>query len=169
MVEELKLPEYLAAREPKKYNTNFASPQQFSEQKKENKIPSDVSGHPYEMDIQAVMAMGIRGLEPLSDGLFHPEQPVSRAGFALAVEDILVQVKDEPQLKTAFIGNESPFPDVAPDNYAFNAIVVCTTRNLLAADLDGAFRPDDEVTGAECLLAIRQLKEEIKSQQVNFK
>ena len=70
--------------------------------------------------------------------------------------------------KTAFVGNTSPFPDVPSDHYAFNSVLVCTTRNLLAADLDGAFRPDDLVSGAECLLTLRQLKEEIKSQQIKY-
>ncbi|MCD4677398.1 MAG: hypothetical protein K8S18_15605, partial [Desulfobacula sp.] len=71
-------------------------------------------------------------------------------------------------LKQAFVGSSSPFPDVQQDHYALNAIVVCTTRNFLAADLDGAFRPEDSVTGTETLLTIRRLKEEIKKHQVKY-
>ena len=120
------------------------------------------------MDIKEVLKYNIRGLELFPGGLFHPEAPLSRANFALVIEDVLVRIKDRPQLKSVFIGNKSPFPDVANDHYAFNAIVVCTTRNVLAADLDGAFRPDQPVTGAESLLAIRRLKEEIKGKQIKY-
>jgi hypothetical protein len=55
-----------------------------------------------------------------------------------------------------------------PTIFAFNAMVVCTTRDFLAADLDGAFRPDEAVSGAESLIGIRKLKEEIKGKQVRY-
>jgi len=168
IVEELKLGQYVKANTPVKYNAGFKTPQEFGKKGEDTPLPQDVSGHPYEMDIREVIHYGIRGLEPLPDGKFAPRDAVNRASFALVIEDILIRVKDEPLLKTAFIGSSSPFPDVAPQHYAFNAMVVSTTRQFLATDLDGAFRPEDPATGAEALLAIRRLKEEIKAHQVNY-
>ncbi len=66
------------------------------------------------------------------------------------------------------MGNDSPFPDAPAGPYALNAIIVCATRDILAADLVGASRPDSPVTGAETLLAVRKLKEEIKSGQIKY-
>ena len=84
------------------------------------------------------------------------------------MEDVLVRAKEEPKLKSAFVGNASPFPDVSNGHYAFNAMILCTTRDLLAADLDGAFRPAAPVTGAEALLALRKLREDIKGRQIKY-
>jgi len=168
MIEEIKLPEYFKTQKTKKYEGGFKTPQEFSRKEKKAAMPTDIKGHPYEVDINAAIKLNMRGLEPFPDGRFHPAESMSRANFALVVEDILCRIKNEPQLKTAFVGNKSPFPDVSNDHYAFNAMLVCTTRNLLAADLDGAFRPDEFVTGAESLLAIRRLKEEIKNRQVTY-
>lgn len=168
LIEDLKLAEYLDAKKVKKYNARFQTPDSFAKGSDEEVVPSDVAGHPYEVDINDILHYGIRGLEVLPDGMFHPAETLTRANFAMVMEDVLVRIKNEPLLQKAFIGNDSPFPDVANDHYGFNAIVVSTTRNILAADIDGAFRPSDPVTGAEALLAIRRLKEEIKGHQVTY-
>lgn len=168
IIEELKLPEYLANKIPKKYNARFVTPQQYSKTDDTPSLPSDVVGSQYEVNIIQVLNYAIRGLEPFPDGGFHPDTHVTRATFALTMEDILSRIKNEPLLNTAFVGSRSPFPDVAADHFAFNAIVVCTTRDFIAADLDGAFRPDQPVSGAESLIGIRRLKEEIKGKQVRY-
>jgi hypothetical protein len=168
IIEELKLPEYLDKKVPQKYNARFVTPQQYTEAADSVALPADVVGSRYEVNIVDVLTYAIRGLEPLPDGDFYPEAPVTRAAFALSMEDILARIKDEPLLTTAFVGSSSPFPDVSPDHFAFNAMVVCTTRDFLAADLDGAFRPDEPVSGAESLIGIRRLKEEIKGKQVRY-
>jgi tetratricopeptide (TPR) repeat protein len=168
IIEELKLPEYLDKKAFKKYNARFVTPQQYSENDDTQPLPDDVVGSRYEVNIIQVLNYAIRGLEPFPDGGFYPDTPVTRSAFALSMEDILSRIKDEPLLTTAFVGSSSPFPDVPADHFAFNAMVVCTTRNFLAADLDGAFRPDEPVSGAESLIGIRRLKEEIKGKQVRY-
>lgn len=168
LIEELKINDYLDSKKPLKYKAGFQTPQQFSQPAETVEVPPDVGGHAFEADIATILGHEIRGLELFPDGKFHPDDAVSRAAFALVMEDILVRVKNEPLLRRAFVGNASPFPDVADDHYAFNAMVVCTTRNFLAADLDGAFAPDNPVSGAELLLAVRRLREEIKDHQVKY-
>lgn len=168
LIEELKLPDYLESRKTKKYNAGFQTPQQFSQADETVVVPPDVGGHAFEADIATILGYEVRGLELFPDGLFHPDDAVNRAAFALVIEDILVRIKNEPLLRRAFVGSASPFPDVASSHYAFNAMVVCTTRDFLAADLDGAFAPDAPVSGAELLLAVRRLREEIKGRQVKY-
>ncbi len=168
LAQELKIDQYLRKQTPTTYTGKFQTPGEYEAKAEPQPVVGDVAGHPYEVDINAILQYNIRGLEVFSDGLFHPEEHVRRANFALVVEDVLGRLKREPDLKTAFIGNNSPFPDMANDHYAFNAVLVCTTRDILAADLDGAFRPEHVVTGAETLLALRRLKEEIKGKQVDY-
>ena len=168
LVEELKIIEYFKASALKKYNTGFQTPEEFKSSQAEKGSPEDIAGHPYEADIKLILNSEISGLRPFSPDSFGPDKIVTRAEFAMVIEDILVRIKGEPALKKEFIGNDSPFPDVTSNYYAFNAIVVCTTRDFLSTDLDGIFRPESPVTGMDTLLAIRQLKEEIKGQQINY-
>lgn len=175
LVTDLKITEYAAARQPVRYQGRFRPPAVGSSASGETAgrpepgPPADLAGEPRREEILAVLKLGLRGLELFPDGLFHPREPVSRANFALAMEDLLSRIKGEPLLPRAFVGNVSPFPDVAGDHYAFNAIMVSTTRNILSADLDGAFRPEQGVSGTEALAAVWRLRDEIKKQQVTYR
>ena len=55
--------------------------------------------------------------------MFAPDRPVTRAQFALILEDVIMRVKDDPDMATRHIGKESPFGDVHKGYYAFNAIM----------------------------------------------
>lgn len=168
LVEELKLPDFIDKGKPVQYQAGFQTPQIIAAPATVTSVPPDVKGHPFQSDIMQILDRAIRGLEIFPDGNFLPEDQVTRAGFALVMEDVLVRVKNEPLLKRAFLGNASPFPDVASDHFAFNAMIVCTTRNFLAANLDGAFEPDLPVSGSELLLAVRRLRSEIEAHQVTY-
>lgn len=170
LVQALKLPEYLEAKAPDQHSASFRTPQAYAASDASSNPPAanDVQDHPFAADIQVVLKYQLRGLRCYPDGSFHPQEQMSRAGFALVAEDILARVTQDPGLKTAFVGNSSPFPDVSRDHFAFNAILVTSTRDFLAADLDGVFRPNDPVTGAEGLLAVKRLREEIKSAQITY-
>ncbi|MDH7500829.1 MAG: S-layer homology domain-containing protein [candidate division NC10 bacterium] len=122
----------------------------------------DIANHPLKADIDAVIALGVRGLETFPDRTFAPGMVVSRANYAMMVEDVLIKVSGDEKLATQFIGDPSPFPDVRTDHYAFNAIMVCTTRGLMEARLDGYFGLEEPVSGADALLVIRRMKEELK-------
>jgi hypothetical protein len=71
-------------------------------------------------------------------------------------------VGGDEKLATKFIGAVSPFPDVRSDHYAFNSIMVCTTRGLMEAKLDGYFGLEESLSGADALLVIRRMKDELK-------
>ena len=125
---------------------------------------SDINRHPLRADIQEVMKLGVAGLQPDAGHRFHPNQPVQRAQFAMMVQDILIQVTGENGLSTRFIGQASPFADVRNDHYSFNAIQTVTSRALMEPvdKVNGVFGPARPVTGADALLVLRLLKDELR-------
>jgi hypothetical protein len=111
------------------------------------------------------MNLKVVGLEPDPSHKFNPNSSVTRAEFAIMVEDILVKVTNEQGVRTKFIGQTSPFADVRNDLPYFNAVMTVTTRNLLEAKdkMRGLYAPTEPVSGAEALLVIRLMKDELKS------
>ncbi|MBC8392761.1 MAG: S-layer homology domain-containing protein, partial [Deltaproteobacteria bacterium] len=132
-IEEVNIDELFSKRSPKKFDTSFKSPDKGFASGEYVKVPpaTDIDDHVLKADIDAVVAMGIKGLQPFPDHTFKPEQNVTRAEFAMMVEDILVKITRNEKLATMFIGNNSPFPDLRSDLPFFNAVMVCTTRGIL--------------------------------------
>jgi len=123
-------------------------------------IPSDVQPHWARVAIERVLTLGV--MESLPDGSFGPNEPVNRADFAMLLQQFLVTYLNDPSLPTRFIGSPSPFPDVPGAHYAFNAVQVATSRGILSAAMDGTFGLMKQVSGADALLSIRKLKEQLK-------
>jgi Tfp pilus assembly protein PilF len=120
--------------------------------------PRDVASHWARNAI--VLVTRINLMESYPDRTFRPDEPVNRAALATVLEQVLVVARNEPALKTAHIGQTSPFPDVRGDHFAFNAIVLATTRGLMEGDrATGAFGLTRPVSGAEAVLAMRKLAE----------
>jgi tetratricopeptide (TPR) repeat protein len=164
-IEELNLEKLFKERKTKEYDASFKPPEGTALAVDEvTKTPAamDIANSPWKADIDAVIALGIRGLEPFPDHTFAPGMVISKANYAMMCEDILIRVSGDDKLATQFIGDTSPFPDVRPDHYAFNAIMVCTTRGIMEAKPDGYFGLEDSVSGADALLVIRRMKDELK-------
>uniref|UniRef100_A0A7C4UGH2 Tetratricopeptide repeat protein n=1 Tax=candidate division WOR-3 bacterium TaxID=2052148 RepID=A0A7C4UGH2_UNCW3 len=119
-------------------------------------LPPDVQMHWAKSFISKVIELGI--MEPYPDGNFDPQRPITRADFAMAVQNLLKGLLKDPGLSTRFIGSTSPFPDVPSSHYAFNAVMVVTTRGIMKAKLDGTFGLTDKVSGTDALLIIKQVK-----------
>lgn len=124
----------------------------------------DIKNHVLAADIAEAIRLNIRGLQPFPDHTFRPDQPISRAEYAVMVEDIMIKVTGDEKQATKFVGSTSPFPDVRNDFWAFNAIVFTTSKGIMEAkDLStGEFRAQAPVSGADALLIIRKIKEELK-------
>jgi len=164
-IEELNLEKVYKARKPKEYDSSFKPPEgvAMAADTVATLPPAmDIANHPLKADIEAVIGLGVRGLEPFPDHTFAPGMVISKANYAMMVEDILIKVSGDEGLATRFIGQNSPFPDVRSDHYAFNAIMVCTTRGIMEAKLDGYFGLNESVSGADALLVIRRLKDELR-------
>lgn len=127
-------------------------------------IPADVVDHSFKIEIVEILKWNVRGLEPEYDSttkaeLFNPGEPVNRKEMALVLEDILIKVSGDESLSTKYFGQEtSPYGDVKPTEAHYNAVVNVVTRNLMETDLSGAFRPDENLDGAELLLAVVRLR-----------
>ncbi len=125
--------------------------------------PWDIKDHPLNAAMVSVLDMNLAGLRPFPGNAFRPDEPVTRAGFAMIIADIIATLSRDKGLRTRFIGQASPYTDVAEDAPFFNAVMVCATRGVMGpADLLGnEFKPMGPVSGAEALIIIRHLKKKL--------
>ena len=162
-MEEFKIEKLYKKRTPKIFDTSFKYPENVTA--KPVKITAkDIADHPLRTDIEGILKLGVRGLENYPDGNFHPAELVTRAAYAMMIEDILIKVSDDNSLATKFIGTTSPFPDLRADLPYFNAVMVVTSRGIMEAkDLTTAeFEPLSPVAGVDALLIIRKFQGELK-------
>ncbi len=161
-IEELKIDELFSKKTQKKFDTSYKSPEKKFVTGTYVKVPpaTDIEDHVLKADIDAVIAIGIKGLQPFPDHTYKPYKTITRAEYAMMIEDILIKITGVDELATRFIGSVSAFPDLRNDLPFFNAVMVCTTRGIMVAkDLTtGEFDPMGPVSGAEALLSIRMLK-----------
>lgn len=167
-IEELQLTKLYQRGNSNRFDTSFKAPASGQMQADTlQRIPdaTDIKDHPMRSDIEEVMKLKVAGLEPYADHTFRPDDTVTRAEFALMVEDVLTRVTGEQGLKTRFIGQRSPFPDVRSDVFYYNAVQTVVSRNLMEPKnkIQGVFGPTDPVTGADALLVLRLLKDELRS------
>lgn len=165
-IEELKLDELFRKRTRKEFDTRFESPEKEFVTGTYVKAPAmtDIESHVLKYDIEEVVKLSIKGLEVFPDHKFYPDKTITRAEYALMIEDILIKITGDQSLATQFIGSESPFPDLRNDHMAFNAAMVVTARGLMQTrDIETAeFEPLGSVDGADALLSIRALKTQIR-------
>ena len=128
-------------------------------------VAKDIMGHPMEDTIKEILQLQVKGLEADAAHKFHPDKEITRAEYALMIQDILVKISQDSGLATQFIGSESPFPDVRQDVYYYNAARVAVGRNLMKVKnkVSGDFDPAGTVSGAEALLSVRDFNEILRS------
>jgi tetratricopeptide (TPR) repeat protein len=163
-MEELKIDLLYERRTPKSFDTEFKDPEKARTAVARTTTTRDIASHPLRADIEGMIRIGMRGLEVYPDGTFRPDEPVDRASYAMMIEDILVRVSGDQRLPTRFIGSTSPFPDLRADLPYFNAVMVVTSRGIMEARdmMTGEFAPLQPVAGADALLVIRKIKEELR-------
>jgi len=165
-VQELLLEKLYEKRTPKRFDTSFQAPVKKFEADRivKAEAATDIQTHVLRTDIHTIMRLGVRGLEPSPDHRFFPNEKITRAAYAMMIEDILMKVSGDEKLATKFIGSKSPFPDLRNDLPYFNAVMVMTSRGIMEAkDLStGEFAAMGTVSGADALLIIRKLKDELR-------
>jgi len=124
----------------------------------------DIADNPLRVHIEGVLRLGVKGLEKYPDGSFRPEECVSRATFAVIMEDILEKLTGNAELAKPFQGTASPFKDVKTDATYYEAVMVVTSRGIMEKKNANAeeFAPLAPVSGAEALTIARRLKEDQK-------
>jgi hypothetical protein len=165
-VQELLLEKLYEKRTPRRFDTSFQAPEKKFEADRIVKAEpaTDIQNDVLRTDIETILRLGVRGLEPSPDHKFFPKEKINRGAYAMMIEDILIKVSGDEKLATKFIGSQSPFPDVRNDVPYFNAIMVLTSRGVMEAkDLTtGEFGVAGTVSGADALLIIRKLKDELR-------
>lgn len=126
--------------------------------------PADVAGHRHAADIARVLAQGVRGLERFADGLFHPDEAVTRAELAGVIEDLLSRATRDPTLALSGVGEPTHFADVDPHAWYRGAAELARGLGILGLGAGGGdaatrFRPRDPVTGADALTALAVLRD----------
>lgn len=163
LMDELKLKALIARRRPKAPDTSFqgyGATGAASPSASKPGPPPDIAGHWAKGWIEDILRLEVAGLGLYPDGRFGPDDPVTRATFAQVVQGILVLVTGDQGLATKYVGEASRFADVRPDAYYYNAAALCVDRGFLRSDkISGHFKPEVTVSGAEALLAIKDLKE----------
>jgi hypothetical protein len=166
--QEMNLEKLFTKRGIKTYDTTYKAPTESSsrfapETTTKMAAATDIADNWLKPSIETVLKLQIRGLEAGPNHKFEPDKIISKAEFAVMLEDVLIKVTGDEKLGTKFIGATSPFPDMRNDHYAFNAVMTVTTRGFLEADkATGEFRAGDPVSGADALLAIRSFKDQLK-------
>ena len=161
-MEELRIDVLYKKRTIKSFDTSFKDPGQAAA-KPGKPTAKDIADHPLKADIEGILEVSVRGLENYPDGNFHPGELVTRAAYAMMLEDILIKVTGDNALATKFIGSTSPFPDLRPDLPYFKAVMVVTSRGIMEAKdmTSGEFAPLNPVPGVDALLIIRKIKQEL--------
>lgn len=162
-MEEMKIDVLYKKRTLQSFDTSFKDPEKAAAVKPAKITAKDIADHPLKADIEGILEIGVRGLENYPDGNFHPAEIVTRAAYAMMLEDILIKVTGDNSLATKFIGSTSPFPDLRADLPYFNAIMAVTSRGLMEAKdmTSGEFAPLNPVPGVDALLIIRKIKQEL--------
>lgn len=164
-MEELKLMEVMEKKAKKTYDTGFRAPDDptamETTQKTEMAAATDIDGHWAKSWIDDVMELGV--IDAFPDHTFRPDEKITRANYAVFLQNILLVVTGDDALATKYIGTPSRFPDVNPTHYAYNAICLSVDRGIMKANtMDGAFGMTDPVSGADALLIIRELQNNLR-------
>jgi tetratricopeptide (TPR) repeat protein len=163
-VSELGIDKLVQKRRKLPENTSFEAPTDTralqADTLKSMAEVTDINGHWARNFILDIVNLSIRGLEPYPDHTFRPNDLINRGEYAMMVEDILIAILGDQSLATKNIGDEkSRFPDVNPSHPSYNAICNTVDKNIMDADLNGAFGPEKSVSGPDALLVIRKIKE----------
>jgi len=128
--------------------------------------PVDMGTYPLRQEVEAVLPLGVRGLELYPDQTFRPGEVVTRAAFAVMMEDILAKATGGESGVSRFTGISSPFVDMGNDVPYFDAVMACVSLGIMKPiDTRGReFRPMGTISGIEALLAVRTLKGYLKTE-----
>ena len=163
-MEELRLIDLLKVKRKKNYDTSFKAPtdpMRFTQpQPGQAAGPTDIGSHWAKNWINEVVENG--GMEMFPDHTFHPDELITRVEFAMMLQNLFILVSGEEDLATKFFGEESHFPDVSSSHPAYNAIVLCVQRGIMTADIDGSFGMQNNVSGADALLIIREFQNTLR-------
>ncbi len=111
--------------------------------------------------VERSVAYGIMEIFP--SGNFEPGREITKVEYARYIAGIIMKLSNEKDLITKFVGSPSPYKDVPNSHFAFNDIMICTTRGILETNINGEFGLTDKVPGRNAVLAIKKLKQVLEN------
>ncbi len=164
LMEEMKIEALYALRTPGTLDTQLKDLDKAQTETARPAIATDIARHPRRANIEGIIRIGLRGLDLYPDGTFRPDEPLERASCAMIIEDILIRVSGDHSLATRFIGSPSPFVDLQAGHPYFNAVVLSTSKGIMDAKdaTSNTFSPLGPVKGADALLVIRKIRDELR-------
>jgi tetratricopeptide (TPR) repeat protein len=165
LLEELKLAEVFAKKKPPTYSTEFKAPDDPTkmEQPQAQQVsgPTDIADHWAKNWITDIVKIG--GMDEFPDHTFRPDELITRANYAMAMQQILILATSDKTLATKYFGGQSRFPDMRSDHFAYNSAALMVDRGIMTADkMTGAFTPEGRMSGADALLAIRDFQNALR-------
>lgn len=116
--------------------------------------PEDVKGTNYEAAVTALTDKGIIAGE--TDGLFHPENTLTRAQACIMVAKASNMTATEIEETAAHKITDSGFKDLSGYGWAEGYISYMVKKGIVSGYPDGTFKPGNHVTMAELLtMAVR--------------
>ncbi len=165
MLEELKLLEIIDKKRPKTYDTGFKAPEDPTQMQTSQMVQmadaTDIDGHWAKNWIEDVIEA--KGMDVFPDHTFRPDEKITRANYAMLMQNVLIMATGDESLATKYIGTQSRFPDVNPSHFAYNAICLMTDRGIMSANkMTGAFDLNSTISGADALLIIRDFQNALR-------
>jgi len=165
LIEELKLLDLLEKKRPKTYDTGFKAPEDVTKMQTSETVKmadvTDVADHWAKNWIHDIVEA--RGMDVFPDHTFRPDELITRANYAMIMQNIMIMATGDEGLATKYIGETSRFPDVNPSHYAYNACALMVDRGIMHADkMTGAFDLNGHMSGADALLAIRDFQNALR-------
>ena len=168
LMEELKLMDILKKKRPRTYDTGFKAPDDPTKMQQPERqslaAVTDIDKHWAKSWISEIVEA--RGIDPFPDHTFRPDEKITRANYAMIMQNILIMATGDASLATKYIGQPSRFPDVNSSHYAYNAIALMTDRGIMKAEtMTGEFNLKGRMSGADALLMIREFQNALR---INF-
>jgi tetratricopeptide (TPR) repeat protein len=165
LLEELKLAEVFAKKKQPTFSTDFKAPddptKMATAQAQTATGPTDIANHWAKNWISDIVKIG--GMDEFPDRTFRPDDLITRANYAMTMQQILILATSDKTLATKYFGGQSRFPDMRSDHFAYNSAALMVDRGIMAADkMTGAFNPEGHMSGADALLAIRDFQNALR-------
>jgi hypothetical protein len=154
LIEEFKLKQLLERQRSEIFRKLFNA--DYTLRSRTGRVKSEIGNNTAKEWILEIIQIDLPFLDPYPDGYFYPDRLVTKAQFAVVIQEVLALINDDPTFTTRYIGMESRFDDVRADYYAFNAINLCVELKIIAAADERNFDSNGIISGMDGILMLRK-------------
>jgi tetratricopeptide (TPR) repeat protein len=123
----------------------------------------DISAERFAKEIIAISPLEINGLSVGVDGYFAPDSKLTKASLCQILEDIVVMISKNKDLRKYFRRIHSPYKDLKKEASYYNACILSLVKGfILPSDRSNKlFGPLSSISGLDALLALKRLGKEV--------